>query len=78
MKLLRKPNLSTFLSSLILFTFFGTIFSCTKEDFEPIHQVSMSHIEKQQIFQSPEFIELQRLSSVFLGSITQKLWTKDK
>ena len=73
MKSLRKPNLSTFLSSLILFTFFGIIFSCTKEDFEPIHQVSMSHIEKQQILQSPEFTELQRLSSVFLGSITQKL-----
>lgn len=62
----------------ILFIFSLLMFSCTKEDFESTRQVDISEIEKQQIYESSEFIELQSLNSILLGTVTQKLLSNPK
>ena len=54
------------------------MFSCTKEDFESNGQVGISEIEKQQVYESSEFIELQSLNSILLGTVTQKLLSNPK
>ena len=64
--------------TLVLLIISILILSCKKENFEPIHQIGISEIEKQQIKESSEFIEIQNLNSRLMVDITQKLLSNPK
>lgn len=64
--------------TLVLLIISGLILSCTKENYEPIHQIGISEIEKQQIKESSEFIEIQNLNSMLMVDITRKLLSNPK
>ena len=70
--------MKTLKQALILLTSMGLIFSCTKENFESPHQNGISEVEKQQIRESSEFIEIQSLNSALLVDIIQKLLSTPK
>ena len=64
--------------TMAILIFFGLTFSCEKENIEPIHQISISDFDEQQIKESSEFIEMQSLNSTLLVSITRKLVSNPK
>ncbi len=70
--------MKTLKQTLVLLIISGLILSCTKENFDPIHQIGISEIEKQQIKESLEFIEMQNLNSRLMVDIAQKLLLNPK